>query len=164
MNDISPIPKRIFDNFTITEDHGDVAVKGNLKCSCGCSDFELLYFGKKGGILSPTIVKDKTDNGKRIVLIAKCHECHKEIRIYDSSVDGYKNRNNHETGFDISCTDFICTHCTNNNLHIEIAYNSYGKDKLLNEDITDWKECFCMIFVSGECNICKKQYKGLIEE
>jgi len=160
-----PIPSRVSEFLEVIESHDDVAVKGTLKCSCGCYKFAIIYHGKKGKkFFSPNIVKIKSENGKKVVLMAKCNECQKEILIYDSSIDGYKNYKNNEVSFMGEYNIFVCEDCEENNMYIDIAYNSYGKEFLVKKNKLNWEEYFLDIFVYGKCASCNKDYKGLLEE
>ena len=51
---------RIMDNLEIIEEIDNVALKGKLKCNCGCNEFYIYHTGKQTiGVLSPEIVKHK---------------------------------------------------------------------------------------------------------
>lgn len=59
---------RIMDNLEIIEEIDNVALKGKLKCNCGCNEFYIYHIGKQTkGILSPEIVKHK----KQVVISAQ---------------------------------------------------------------------------------------------
>ena len=164
MSEDSPIPNRISGFFEIIDDRGDAAVKGSLKCSCGCKSFSMHYFGKLGlKFFSPTIVATKHNGGKRVVLTAKCSECSKQILVYDSSIDGYENYDKLKREFIGEYHDFTCDSCGMNRMHLDIAYNSDGKKELTRQNKTNWKECFLEIFVSGKCASCNKVYKRFLE-
>lgn len=71
--------------FIIMEEHDNVAVNGNLKCSCGSEKFSIYHTGKQTkGILAPHIVRTQ----KQILIEAKCSECGRTIQIYDTTIDG----------------------------------------------------------------------------
>jgi len=164
MNSNPPIPTKLKEYFIVEEQHDDFAVKGKLKCSCGSEIFKILYFGKKGGLLSPTINKKKTENGKRIAIDADCIECHKKISIYDSFADGLRNCHGEQMFFPINYTEFICEKCCGKNMNIEIAYNSLGEKELISKKCNNWQDCFSMIMISTKCNLCAKKYNGFIEQ
>lgn len=163
MNTDSPIPRRISDYFVTVEDRGEIAVRGALKCSCGCDRFALKYFGKKGSIISPDIVKSRYDGEKRLVLAAQCKDCGKEILVYDSATDGY-NGYADAPAFDGPLEQFFCKSCGSNDFSLEIAYNSQGKEELQDRGIENWQDNFEMILCSGSCRHCGKIYTGIVEQ
>ena len=78
---------RIINNLEIIEEIDNIALKGKLKCNCGCNDFYIYHTGKQTkGIISPEIVKHK----KQVVINAQCVNCKEIIKIYDSTIDGIK--------------------------------------------------------------------------
>ena len=78
---------RIINNWEIIEEIDNVALKGKLKCNCGCNEFYIYHTGKQTkGILSSDIVKYK----KQVVINAQCVNCKEIIKIYDSTIDGIK--------------------------------------------------------------------------
>lgn len=48
MNNNTPVPSRLAGRFVLSDDRGDIAAKGFIKCTCGCENFEILYLGKRG--------------------------------------------------------------------------------------------------------------------
>ena len=59
---------RIMDNLEIIEEIDNVALKGKLKCNCGCNEFYIYHTGKQTkGILFTDIVKHK----KQVVISAQ---------------------------------------------------------------------------------------------
>ena len=163
MNIHSPIPHRISDYFVTVEDRGEIAVRGTLKCSCGCEQFALKYFGKKGSIFSPDIVKDRYDGEKRLVLVAQCKDCGKEILVYDSITDGYDGDAD-APAFDGPLEQFFCKGCGDQDFSLQIAYNSSGREALLEEGVENWQDKFSMILCSSSCRHCGKEYKGFVEQ
>jgi len=161
-----PIPSRMSNFIAITEDRGDIAVKGLLKCSCGRKNFSVYYFGKKGlniPLLS-SAKKTKYGGGRRIVLIAKCNDCKAQLLIYDSFTDNRENHKKSESKITGNYHNFNCSRCSQSNLNLSVAYNSCGKDKLAWQNMFSWKECFEEIFISGVCVGCNKIYDALLEE
>ena len=78
---------RIINNLEILDEIDNVALKGKLKCDCGCNEFYIYHTGKQTkGILSSDIVKHK----KQVVFNAQCVSCKKIIKIFDSTIDGIK--------------------------------------------------------------------------
>lgn len=74
-------------NFIIEEEHDKIAVCGNLKCDCGCDEFKIFHTGKQTkGIFSSHLKKEE----KQILIEAKCAKCGKNIKLYDTSIDGEK--------------------------------------------------------------------------
>ena len=66
---------RLINNLEIIEEINNAALKGKLKCNCGCNEFYIYHTGKQTkGILSSDIVKHK----KQVVINAQCVNC-KEI-------------------------------------------------------------------------------------
>ena len=78
---------RIINNLEIIDEIDNVALKGKLKCNCGCNEFYIYHTGKQTkGILSSDIVKHK----KQVVINAQCVNCKEIIKIFDSTFDGIK--------------------------------------------------------------------------
>ena len=77
-----------FKNYFVVEEERDrVAVKGGLRCSCGCEQFKIFHTGKQTkGILASHIIESQ----KQILIEAKCSKCGRTIQLYDSSYDGEK--------------------------------------------------------------------------
>ena len=78
---------RLINNLEIIEEINNAALKGKLKCNCGCNEFYIYHTGKQTkGILSPEIVKHK----KQVVINAQCVNCKEIIKIFDSTIDSIK--------------------------------------------------------------------------
>ena len=78
---------RIMDNLEIVEEIDNVALKGILKCNCGCNEFYIYHTGKQTkGIFSSDIVKHK----KQVVINVQCVNCKEIFKIFDSTFDGIK--------------------------------------------------------------------------
>lgn len=78
---------RIINNLEIIEEIDNIALKGKLKCSCGCNEFYIYHTGKQTkGIFYPDIIKHK----KQVVINAQCVNCKEIIKIFDSTIDGIK--------------------------------------------------------------------------
>ena len=78
---------RIINNLEIIDEIDNVALKGKLKCNCGCNEFYIYHTGKQTkGILSSDIVKHK----KQVIINVQCVNCNEIIKIYDSTFDGIK--------------------------------------------------------------------------
>lgn len=158
MKTIYPIPDKIRDYYVIQNDakNSEYAAWGSILCSCGGNKFKLLYLGKKAGSFSSKIVAAKTEIGNRMIIVAKCLECEKEINLYDSMTDGAKN-DGYAPSFLEGLSAFDCKKCSDSAFSIEIAYTSNG-----NDGRSDWNNQFETIRISAEC-ACGKMYKGLID-
>ena len=137
----------IINNLEIIEEIDNVALKGILKCNCGCNDFYIYHTGKQTkGILSSDIVKHK----KQVVINAQCVNCNEIIKIYDSTIDGIK-------AVDAKKYEFkkLVLKKDIDTFKITMMYNYYKEDYNTNKFV----ECF--IDVESEK---LKKFKRIIEE
>ncbi len=76
---------RIADNLIINDKVSNVACKVSLICDCKNEHFYVRHTGKQTrGIFRPLLVK----SNKQISIVCQCKNCGKEIKVYDSTVDG----------------------------------------------------------------------------
>lgn len=138
---------RIINNLEIIEEIDNVALKGKLKCNCGCNEFYIYHTGKQTKrILSSDIVKHK----KQVVINAQCVNCKEKVKIYDSTIDGIKPINAKQYEFKkLVLKKDIDT------FKIIMMYNYYKEDYKTNKFV----ECF--IDVESEK---LKKFKRIIEE
>ena len=138
---------RIMDNLEIIEEIDNVALKGKLKCNCGCNEFYIYHTGKQTkGILSSDIVKHK----KQVVINAQCVNCKEIIKIFDSTIDGIESKNTKQYEF-----KKLVLNKAIDKFKITIMYNYYKEDYKTNKFV----ECF--IDVESEK---LKKVKRIIEE
>ena len=121
---------RIINNLEIIDEIDNVALKGKLKCNCGCNELYIYHTGKQTkGILSSDIVKHK----KQVVINAQCVNCKEIIKIFDSTIDGIKPINAKQYEFKkLVLKKDIDT------FKITIMYNYYKEDYKTNKFV----ECF----------------------
>lgn len=85
---------RIIDNLENIYEHNNVALEGDLVCSCGNQYFKIYHSGKQTkGIFAPYLVK----NNPQILIEVQCTCCEHSIIIFDNSIDGVKRVNADET-------------------------------------------------------------------
>ena len=114
--------------FVLDEDcENGVTIRGNLKCDCGCEQFEIFHSGKQTkGILASHIVKTE----HQIMIKAKCSKCGKNIQLYDSAIDGETPMmNNHPDLKQFS-------YKTNNKFRVNIILNYSDGNYMTNKFFT----------------------------
>ena len=138
---------RIINNLEIIEEIDNVALKGKLKCKCGCNVFYIYHTGKQTKrILSPEIVKHK----KQVVINAQCVNCKEIIKIFDSTIDGIKPVDAKQYEFKkLVLKKDIDT------FKIIMMYNYYKEDYKTNKFV----ECFIDV-ESAKLNKIKRIYEG----
>ena len=137
----------IINNLEIIEEIDGVALKGKLKCNCGCNEFYIYHTGKQTkGILSSDIVKHK----KQVVINAQCVNCKEIIKIFDSTSDCIKPINYKQYEF-----KKLVLKKDIDRFKITMMYNYYKEDYKNNKFV----ECF--IDVESEK---LKKVKRIIEE
>ena len=138
---------RIINNLEIIEEIDNVALKGKLKCNCGCNVFYIYHTGKQTKrILSPEIVKHK----KQVVINAQCVNCKEIIKIFDSTIDGIKPVDAKQYEFKkLVLKKDIDT------FKIIMMYNYYKEDYKTNKFV----ECFIDV-ESAKLNKIKRIYEG----
>lgn len=138
---------RLINNLEIIEEINNAALKGKLKCNCGCNEFYIYHTGKQTkGILFPDIIRHK----KQVVINAQCVNCKEIIKIYDSTIDGIEPINTKKYEF-----KKLVLKKDIDRFKIIMMYNYYKEDYKTNKFI----ECF--IDVESEK---LKKVKRIIEE
>ncbi len=121
---------RIINNLEIIDEIDNVALKGKLKCNCGCNEFYIYHTGKQTkGILFSDIVKHK----KQVVINAQCVNCKEIIKIFDSTIDGIKPINAKQYEF-----KKLVLKKDIDRFKITMMYNYYKEDYKTNKFV----ECF----------------------
>ena len=138
---------RIINNLEIVEEVDNVALKGKLKCNCGCNEFYIYHTGKQTkGILSSDIVKHK----KQVVINAQCVNCKEIIKIFDSTIDGIESINTKQYEF-----KKLVLNKAIDTFKITIMYNYYKEDYKTNK----FADCFIDV-ESEKLNKSKRIYEG----
>ena len=145
---------RILDYLTNIHDYNGEAIDGNLNCSCSCDTFRIYHTGKQTkGILAPFLIK----KNNQLCIKAVCSNCGNSMIIYDSKVDGSRNKMINQVHIDY--VDFNLFKCKNNTFKIIMKYNYLSEnvkvDGMYSNDLEN-----CLIDI---CNNCGKSIP-LIEE
>lgn len=157
------IPKKLQHHFEpVAERHCDnILVKGRLIC-CNTSDFTVTYSGrlKKNLIGRKAIFMEDA----AVVLVAKCRVCAGEIEVFNSSTDGYDAcEGNVALAPLLELTGFACAKCSSYGFSVNMVFEYQSREELFEAGVEEYENAFSWIWISLECNACKKKYKNLID-
>ena len=137
----------------IKEFTNEVAISGNLCCTCGNHRFVFFHTGKQTkGILAPYIVR----RNKQLTLRAKCVCCGNFIDVYNSALDGTNAKAQGESS---DFLPFVIPKTEKDEFEVVIKYNYWVKQFKENGEYSNqFEDCFIYIIEKG------KEGKALIEE
>lgn len=135
------------------EEFEDVAMQGDLRCSCSAKKFFIYHTGKqtKGVFAPPIVSKDK-----QLCVKAVCTLCGNNIVLYDSTTDGESAKSVTE---DRNFEKFLLPKSDNDVWQIKMRYN-YMPDEMKTNGYyrNDFVNCFIDIIDENG------KMKRLIEE
>lgn len=129
---------------------------------CDTSVFECKTIGEiKHNLFLGTYLFSETGN---IAIDLKCKKCSKEIKLFDSTTDGYCNCiEKHKEIKELQREEFKCKKCDSNDFSIYVKYEYPSIDELKELGIKEKDNAFTWIVITLKCNKCGKKYKKFIE-
>ena len=155
------IPKKIKPYFNTTNqkmDGDNTLIEGILTC-CNAHDFEVFVFGEiKHSMFSKMCLFPEND---KTAIEVRCRKCGKVISVFDSGCDGYEQCGK-EQYTHIQTKPIDCGKCRNGGFSVSIKYEYPDIQELAELEITEIDNVFTWIWITLECNKCRKRYRNFV--
>lgn len=145
---------------------------GNVICSCGNDELEVLYPGQTHiwkGERIPCVAK--INENYFLIVKVRCSKCKAEHLIFDRDFHGWNGwvcRDTAQASLPRpELTEWNCSKCENTNHKVVVVITTQGKDDFLNEtegqfDVNRWQDAFESLSVTITCLSCGHETKSFI--